>query len=176
MITKLPMKWGCMMNKLSFLSILFIYVYAESSCFSEIPPILLKDTIIDCNHITFLYRAEECSGFSLQLHGWVEAKQMNCYDRISCRNLHKLDSTVSIEPDSVKVNSRKKKFLYKNGIVYETNEMIKGRRYNEKFIYDTTIRDTTYQLKMKSFFINDSLIKRNIEIDTLIPSKKHRRK
>ena len=54
--------------------------------------------------------------------------------------------------------------------------MIKGRRYNEKFIYDTTIRDTTYQLKMKSFFINDSLIKRNIEIDTLIPSKKHRRK
>jgi hypothetical protein len=160
------------MNKLSFLFIFVFFVYVESSCYSEIPPTILKDTTIDCNHITFLYRAEECPGFSLQLHGWVEAKQMNCYDRISCKNLHKTDNTDSIKPDSIKVKL-KKEFLFKNGIVYETNKKIKGRRYNEKFIFDTTIHDTSYQLKMKSIFIKDSLIKRNIEIDTIVHSTHH---
>ena len=57
--------------------------------------------------------------------------------------------------------------------INKTNEKIKGRRYNEKFIFDTTIHDTTYQLKMKSFFIKDSLIKRNIKIDTIVPSTHH---
>jgi len=164
------------MNRLSILFMLLFFTYVESSCFSEIPPTLLKDTIIDCNHITFLYRAEECPGFSLQLHGWVEAKQMNCYDRISCKNMHKASSSTPIEPDSIKINSRKKEFLYKNGMVYETNEMIKGLRYYEKFIYDTTIHDTIFQLKMKSFFIDDSLVKRNIKIDTITPSKIRLRK
>ena len=163
------------MNKL-FSFILFFSVYGMCSCFTENVPNLLKDTTIDCNHLVVLYQAEECPGFSIQEHNWVEARKKNCYERMSCVNLGKIDSVPPIEPDSVKLNSKKKQFLYKNGVVYETNEMIRGQRYNEKFIFDTTIHDTTYQIKMKSFFLNDSLVKRNIMIDTIAPPKKRLQK
>lgn len=164
-------KWAYMMSKLIFF-VLIISVYGMCSCFTEIPPNLLKDTTVDCVHIIFFHRADECPGFSLQVHGWVEAKQKDCYDRMNCSNLGKIDSTTPIVPDSIKVNSKRKEFLYKNGTVYETNEVIKGRRYNEKILYDTTIHDTLYQLKMKSFYVKDSLVERKINIDTTFSRKK----
>lgn len=164
-----------MMSKLFFF-VLIISVYGVCSCFTEVVPNRLKDTTVDCIHITFLHSAGECPGFRLQVHGWAEAKQKGCYDRMNCSNLGKIDSIAPIEPDSIKVNSKKKEFLYKNGTVYETNEMIKGRKYNEKILYDTTIHDTLYQLKMKSFYVKDSLIERKIKIDTTFSRKIRSRK